>query len=69
MINILVNHSFVKWWKKVIDREKSILVSSSPSSSNDNSQSCSKKRKLFGEDYETGNVSDEYDIDDDELER
>ncbi len=55
--------------KQVIDREKSILVSLSPSWSNNTSESCSKKRKRFGEDYETGNVSDEYDTDDDELER
>jgi hypothetical protein len=62
--------SFIRqMMKKVLDRENSMPVSPSSSSSNDTSQSCSKKRKRFGEDYETGNVSDEYDIDDDELER
>jgi hypothetical protein len=50
--------SFIRqMMKKVLDRENSMLVSpSSSSSSNDTSQSCSKKRKRFGEDYETGNV-------------
>jgi hypothetical protein len=62
--------SFIRqMMKKVIDREKSISISSSLSSSNDIVESCSKKPKYFGEDYETGNVSDEYDTDDDELER
>ena len=47
-----------------------VQLSSSTASSNDDTlQSCSKKRKRLREDYETGNVSDEYDIDDDELER
>jgi hypothetical protein len=32
-------------------------------------ESCSKKSKYFEEDFETGYVSDEYDIGDDELER
>ena len=62
--------SFIRqMMKKVLDRENSIPVSLSSSSNDDTLQSCSKKRKRFGEDYETDNVSDEYDIDDDELER
>jgi hypothetical protein len=63
--------SFIRhMMKKVVDRDKSNPISSSSSSSsNDPSQSHSHKRKRFGEDYETGNVSDEYDVDDDELER
>ena len=55
--------------KKVIEREKSISTSSSLSSMNNIMESCSKKSKHFGEEYETGNVSDEYDMDNDELER
>ena len=55
--------------KKVIEREKSVSTSSSLSSNDDIMESCSKKPKRFGEEYETGNVSDEYDMDDDELER
>lgn len=62
--------SFIRqMMKDVVDREKSMSVSSTLSSSNATFGSSSKKRKHFGEDYETGNVSDEYDIDDDELEK
>ena len=57
--------SFIRqMMKKVLDRENSIPVSLSSSSNDDTLQSCSKKRKRFGEDDETDNVSD-----DDELER
>lgn len=55
--------------KKIVDQEKLNPISSLPSSSNEISSSRSQKRKRFGEDYETGNVSDEYDTDDDELDR
>ena len=55
--------------KKVIEREKSISTSSSLSSKNNIMESCSKKSERFGEEYETGNISDEYDMDQDELER
>ncbi|CAM4889910.1 unnamed protein product [Rotaria socialis] len=55
--------------KLVIDQEKSSSTFSLHSSTNHDGESCPKKRKYFGEEYETGNVSDEYDMDDDELER
>ena len=66
----LASKSFIRQMtKKVIEREKSISTSSSLSSKNNIMESCSKKSKHFGEEYETGNVSDEYDMDHDELER
>ena len=55
--------------KKVIEREKSISTSSSFPSKNNIMESCSKTSAHFGEEYETGNISDEYDMDHDELER
>jgi hypothetical protein len=55
--------------RKVVEKQKFISTSLSHYSNKNTMESCSKKSKYFGEDYETGNVSDEYDIDDDELER
>ncbi|CAF1430901.1 unnamed protein product [Adineta steineri] len=55
--------------KQVINREKSSSTFLLNPSNNHDGEPCPKKRKHFGEEYETGNVSDEYDIDDDELER
>lgn len=51
---------------KVIDQDRLNPISPLSSSSNDTSSSRLQKRKRFGEDYETGNLSDEYDTDDDE---
>jgi hypothetical protein len=62
--------SFIRqMMKQVIDREKSSSTFSLHPSNNHDGEPCAKKRKYLGEEYETGNVSDEYDIDDDELER
>ncbi|CAF1553129.1 unnamed protein product [Adineta ricciae] len=55
--------------KQVLEQERSTSSISSHSSTNHDGEPCSKKPKYFGEEYETGNVSDEYDTDDDELER
>ena len=55
--------------KKVIEREKSISTSSSLFSKNNIMESCSKKSKRFGKKHETSNVSNEYDMDNGELER
>jgi len=52
-----------------IDREKCSSTPSLLSSINCDEEPRSKKPKYFGEEYETDNVSDEYDTDDDELER
>ncbi len=53
----------------LIDREKCSSTPSLLSSINCDGEPCSKKPKYFGEEYETDNVRDEYDMDDDELER
>ncbi len=61
---------FIRQMMKLdIDREKSSSTFSLHPSTNHDGEPCPKKRKYFGEEYETGNVSDEYDMDDDELER
>ncbi len=52
----------------LIDREKCSSTPSLLSSINCDGEPCSKKPKYFGED-ETDNVNDEYETDDDELER
>ncbi|CAF1508392.1 unnamed protein product [Adineta ricciae] len=62
--------SFIRqMMRKIVDQEKSTLTSSSCSSSNNLYEPSPKKIKHFGEDYETGNMSDEYEEDNDELER
>jgi hypothetical protein len=53
----------------LIDREKCSSTSSLLSSINCDEEPCSKKPKYFSEEYEIDNVSDEYDTDDDGLER
>lgn len=61
--------SFILQMMRNVNRDDSYWSSSFSFSNGDFDEPPTKKRKDFGEDFETGNVSDEYDDDYDELEK
>lgn len=61
--------SFIRQMMRTVNGDNSTSNSSSLSANDGLYQPATKKQKEFGADFETGNVSDEYDEDFDELEK